>query len=168
MIKMRTKNEIEIPEGLNVSLDGSTIIVSGPKGKVSNILPSAVKLEGKKIILAQASKEMMNTSFALINSSFKGVQEGYKRKMKMIFAHFPMTVEVKGKIIHIKNFLGEKMPRVAKIVGDTQIKPEKEFVTISGPDKHEVGQTIANIKTATRIKNKDPRTFQDGLYEVND
>lgn len=165
---MRTKNIIEIPEGINASLNGLTVTISGPKGKVVQLLPLSTKIEGKKIMLAPASKEITNTAYALINSAFKGVKEGYTKKMKMIFAHFPMTLEIKGKSINIKNFLGEKMPRVANIVGDTQVKPEKESVTLSGPDKHDVGQTMANIKTATKIKQKDPRTFQDGLYEISE
>jgi len=165
---MRTKNEIEIPEGITASLEGNVILISGAKGKVKNQLPSAVKIEGNKIIVSNDSKEMTNTTSALIRASILGVKEGYLKKLKMIFAHFPMTLEVKGKEIYIKNFLGEKVPRVADIVGETVVKPEKEFLTVSGPDKSAVGQTVANIKTATKIKNKDPRTFQDGLYEVNE
>jgi len=165
---MRIKSEIEIPDGISVSTNGDEISISGPKGKVITLLPMAVKLDGKKVIIPMSSKEMMNTAAALMKSAIKGVQEGYKIKLKMIFAHFPMTVEIKGKEIYIKNFLGEKVPRVADIVGDTVVKPEKEFVTISGPDKHAVGQTVANIRIATKIKNKDPRTFQDGLYEIEE
>jgi len=165
---MRIKTEIEIPAGLNVSLNGIEVTISGPKGKVTKYLPSAVKVEGNKVIISKVSKEVMNTTIATIKSIFKGVQDGYTRKMKIIFAHFPMTVEVKGKEVYVKNFLGEKVPRVADIVGATLVKPEKEFVVISGPDKHAVGQTIANIKIATKIRNKDPRTFQDGLYEIEE
>jgi len=165
---MKVKTEIEIPDGINASLNGDEISISGPKGKVSRKLPSTVKLEGKKIMLVNNSKEKVNATAAIIKSLFKGVQEGFAKKMKIIFAHFPMTVEIKGKEIYIKNFLGEKVSRVADIVGDTVVKSEKEFVKISGPDKYAVGQTVANIKTATHIRNKDPRTFQDGLYEVDE
>jgi large subunit ribosomal protein L6 len=165
---MKIKNEIDIPDGVNASIAADSLTISGAKGKIVNKLPSAIKIEGKKIILSTDSKERVNTTSALIKSAFKGALEGYSRKMKMIFAHFPMTVEVKGKEVYIKNFLGEKVPRVADIVGDSVVKPEKEFVTISGPDKHAVGQTVANIKIATKIKDKDPRTFQDGLYEIQE
>ncbi|MEM2974108.1 MAG: 50S ribosomal protein L6 [Candidatus Micrarchaeia archaeon] len=165
---MKAKNEIEIPEGLNISIESNSITISGPKGKVTKMLPSTVKLEGRKIMISSDSTERMNTTLALIKSAMKGVQEGYSKKMKIVFAHFPITIEVKGKEIYIKNFLGEKVPRVASIVGDTTVKPEKEFITLIGPDAYALGQTIANIKTATKIRQKDPRVFQDGLYEISE
>ena len=62
--------------------------------------------------------------------------------------------------------MGEKTPRIAELVGDTTIKVDKDIVIISGPDAYSVGQTVANIKSATKIRYKDPRVFQDGIYEI--
>jgi large subunit ribosomal protein L6 len=39
-------------------------------------------------------------------------------------------------------------------------------VIVEGVDKYEVGQTAWNIEKATRIKRRDPRVFQDGIYRV--
>jgi large subunit ribosomal protein L6 len=41
-----------------------------------------------------------------------------------------------------------------------------EFVILSGVDVEQVGQSAANIERATRIRNYDPRVFQDGIYLV--
>jgi large subunit ribosomal protein L6 len=87
--------------------------------------------------------------------------------MKIVYAHFPMTVKVKGNLINIDNFLGERSPRVAKIMGDVKVSVKGEDVTITGINKEDVGQTMANIEQATKIKRRDPRVFQDGIYLVD-
>ena len=66
----------------------------------------------------------------------------------------------------IKNFLGEKQPRKTRIVGNTKLEVKGQEVTVSGCDKDAIGATIANLRTATKIKDKDPRVFQDGLYVI--
>ena len=68
----------------------------------------------------------------------------------------------------IDNFLGERSPRKAKIIGDdVKVSVKGEDVTITGINKEHVGQTMANIEQATKIKGRDPRIFQDGIYLVD-
>jgi large subunit ribosomal protein L6 len=86
--------------------------------------------------------------------------------MKIVYAHFPMTVKADGSKVTIENFLGERHPRTAKILGDTQVQIKGDEVIVSGINKEEVGQTMANIEQATKIKGRDPRVFQDGIYLV--
>jgi len=88
--------------------------------------------------------------------------------MKIVYAHFPMTVKAtqsQNKVI-IENFLGERYPRTAKIIGHSQVEIQGDEVIITGINKEEVGQTMANIEQATKIKGRDPRVFQDGIYLV--
>lgn len=164
---MRKMPKLTLPDGVNAKIEIDSITVSGPKGTVKKHLPPViVKVEGKELTIAGPDKTELNTATALIYSAVKGVTEGFNRKMQLVYAHFPITIEVKGKEIYLKNFLGEKIPRVASIIGDTQVKVEKDIVTLSGSDSYAVGQTAANIRTATHIKARDPRVFQDGIYEV--
>ncbi|MEM3455320.1 MAG: 50S ribosomal protein L6 [Candidatus Micrarchaeia archaeon] len=157
---------IEIPSGLDVEIGNDSFTVSGPKGKVSyKYRDVSISKDSGKIKISGESKALVNTTQALMKSAFKGVTEGYTIKLQMVYAHFPFTIEQKGSEILIKNFLGEKSPRKANIVGDTKLKVEKEFIILTGPDKYAVGQTAANLKNATYIKEKDPRVFQDGIYD---
>ena len=71
-----------------------------------------------------------------------------------------------GSEVQISNFLGEKRPRRAKIVGSTQVEIKGDVLLVNGPDIEAVGQTAANVEQATKIKNYDPRVFQDGIYIV--
>jgi len=157
---------VEIPNGVNVAIDKNSFTVSGSKGKVTcKFKDVSMSLDSGKVKISGEEKVQVNTTQALLKSAIKGVTEGYTLRLQMIYAHFPFTLEQKGSLIYIKNFLGEKKPREAKIVGDTKMKVEKEFIVLSGPDKHAVGQTAANLKSATRIREKDPRVFQDGIYD---
>jgi large subunit ribosomal protein L6 len=157
---------VEIPNGVNVALNKDSFTVSGSNGKVTyKFKDVSLSLDSGRVKISGEEKVQVNTTQALLKSAIKGVMEGYTMKLQMVYAHFPFTLEQKGSVIYIKNFLGEKKPREAKIVGDTKIKVEKEFIILSGPDKYAVGQTAANLKSATRIKDKDPRVFQDGIYD---
>jgi len=75
-------------------------------------------------------------------------------------------VNVEGNKVKIENFIGEEKPRAAEIVGDAEVEINGEEMEVKGPSKEDVGQTAANIEQATKAKNRDPRTFQDGVYIV--
>jgi large subunit ribosomal protein L6 len=159
---------IDIPEGVDVRVEGRTVIAKGPAGEVHKIFnkEAFVKVSGKKAEVSAKDKMMTNTVEAILRCMVLGAKTGYRHNMKLIYAHFPITIEIKGKDIAVKNFLGEKQARKTHLVGNTKVEAKGQSVTISGPDKEAVGQTIANLRTAMRIRDKDPRVFQDGIYDA--
>lgn len=160
---------IGIPDGVKVSAQQGVVKCTGPKGEIVKAFkPKDLKIivEGQKITVSSPDRSMANTVEAHLKNMFRGAKDGYVHKLKAIYSHFPLTLEVKGKEILIKNFIGEKQPRKAKVVGSTKVEPKGQEVTVSGPSKEDVGQTIANLKTATKIRKRDSRVFQDGLYLV--
>ena len=106
----------------------------------------------------------MHAARSLIRNICEGLIEGYTIKMKVVFAHFPITVKVEGKTILIENFQGERAPRTTKVVGNTKVSPKGEDVIITGEVWTDVTQTAANIELKTKVKNKDHRVFLDGIY----
>ena len=78
-----------------------------------------------------------------------------------------MTAKVEGQEVKISNFAGEKFDRISKIVGDVQIEIKGEEITVTGINKEDVGQTAANLELATKLRGKDIRRFQDGIYLVS-
>lgn len=160
-----------IPEGVSVSLENNLLIISGQKGNLSKKIPSNLSLKidhtNKKIEL-NGQIAIVNTFISHINNMFKGCLEGFSKKMKIVYAHFPISLTIKGNIIEIKNFLGEKNPRYAKIVGQTKVETKGQEVFISGPSKEDVSQTAANIFQTVKITKYDTRVFQDGIYPIDD
>ena len=88
----------------------------------------------------------------------------FKYTMKIFYSHFPMSVSVKDNEVHVRNFLGEKGARIAKIAGNTEMKVEKDIISLVGINLEDVGQTAANIERTCKLSKKDKRVFQDGIY----
>ncbi|MCQ8904698.1 MAG: 50S ribosomal protein L6 [Methanothermobacter sp.] len=168
------REEIPIPDGVDVTIDGG-VTVRGPKGELSrkfNHSEISMAVEDDKVVLEvkfpkKKDKAMIGTVRAHISNMITGVTEGFRYRMKIVYAHFPMSVKVAGDKVVIENFLGERHPRTARIVGDTKVQVKGDEVEITGINKEHVGQTMANIEQATRIKGRDPRVFQDGIYLVS-
>jgi large subunit ribosomal protein L6 len=156
-----------MPQGVAVQLSGNKVSLKGPKGAVEKEFSPLVNISvSGNEIRVEGGKMHVNTTESLLATMAKGVTEGYKKELKLIYAHFPMSLEVKGHDVLIKNFLGEKMPRKSRLVGDTKLVSKGQSATLTGPDKEAIGQSLANLRTATRIKEKDGRVFQDGIYEI--
>jgi len=96
----------------------------------------------------------------------KGANNKVIYKLKLVFSHFPVSLEVNGKELMIKNFLGEKSMRRAKILDGVNVKVSGKDLTVEGIDIEKTSQTAANIEQAGKIKNKDRRVFQDGIYII--
>jgi large subunit ribosomal protein L6 len=175
-MKQEIIEKIEIPEGMEVSVEGRRVIVSSGDKKIEkgfDMKNIDVAVKGKEIIVGskKASKKegkMIGTIKAHINNMIKGVQEGFEYKLAIEFVHFPMNVEVdKGKKeIVIKNFLGEKKNRVGKMIDGAEIEIKGKEITVKSHDKEIAGQAAANLEKLTRVKGKDRRKFQDGIYMV--
>ena len=160
---------MELPEGITLTVEGSKLTAKGPKGEVTKGISkrAQVKVDGNKVEV-KAGKALKGTMESIIESMVEGVKEGHTKKLKVLYAHFPVSIEVKGQDITIKNFLGEREPRRTRLVGNTKVEVKGQNITVSGPDKEAVGQTIANLKTAMRIRDKDGRIFQDGIFDVEE
>lgn len=165
---------IEIPENIEVNLDGNLLIVKGPEGELKrefDLHNLEFKKENNKIIVGhkkatKRDKKMINTIRAHINNMIQGVTKKFEYTLKICHSHFPMNVEVKDKEVIIKNFLGERVPRKAKILEGVDVKIDKEIITVNSTNKELAGQTAANIEKSTRIRKKDRRIFQDGIYII--
>jgi large subunit ribosomal protein L6 len=93
-----------------------------------------------------------------------GVTKGYQYKLKIVFSHFPISVKLQDKSVLIENFTGERRPRRIKLIGSVKVKIEPDDIIVEGSNLEEVSQTAAYIEQATRVRNKDPRVFLDGIY----
>ncbi|UCD92457.1 MAG: 50S ribosomal protein L6, partial [Methanobacteriota archaeon] len=115
---------------------------------------------------SKADMALVGTITSHIRNMVKGVTEGFQYKMKIVYSHFPIKASVRGQEFVVENFLGERSPRIAKILGRTQVQVNGDEVTLTGPNVEDVGQSAANIEQVTMIKGYDPRVFQDGIYIV--
>lgn len=172
MRAIETITTVEIPEGVEGTLEGRTITIKGEKGLLTRDFshaPIRIRMEGKRVtVLASWPRKkeaaLVGTICSHIQNMIKGVTQGFTYKLKIVFSHFPITVEIKEKTLTIKNFTGERNPRKAKIMGDSKVTVKGDDIIIQGINLEDVSQTAANIQNATKIKSKDPRVFLDGIY----
>ena len=166
------QDEIIIPEGVKIKQNKHMLGFEGPLGKTfksfRNIPVNIEITEGKILLKAMGFRKrdyaILHTARSIIRNICEGLIEGYTIKMKIVFAHFPITVKVEGKKILIENFQGERAPRTTKSVGNTKVIPKGEDVILTGEVWTDITQTAANIELKTKVKNKDHRVFLDGIY----
>lgn len=165
---------VEVPEGTTVEVSGREVIVKKGENEVrKKFRTEAIQFEKKDnsvvFSCAETSKKynaIMNTFVSIVKNMIAGVDTGYVYKLKIVQAHFPITAQVKEDAVEVSNFTGEKKPRVAKIVGKTKVEIKGKDVTVTGISKEDAGQTAANIEKCAKVKNRDLRIFQDGIYLV--
>jgi large subunit ribosomal protein L6 len=171
--KDKNETELPVPENVSVKKQGHHVVVTGRKGTIIkdfHKLPALIDVSDRTITIRPAGKRkrdlaITNTAKSIINNMLTGVDKGFMYKLKIVFAHFPISVKVRGREIYVENFFGERSARISHIVGDaTKVNISGDDVIVKGPSLEEVSQTAANIESSTRVKGKDQRVFLDGLY----
>ncbi|KAI0205046.1 ribosomal protein L6 [Astrocystis sublimbata] len=179
---IHTQETLEIPEGVSVSIKSRKVTVEGPRGKLHKDLSHlAVNFShpAKNIIgieIHHGSRKnvaTLRTVRTLINNLVVGVTKGYKYKMRYVYAHFPINVNLdkNGETglweVEIRNFVGEKLVRrvVMQPGVDVEVsKAQKDELLILGNSLEAVSQSAADIQQICRVRNKDIRKFLDGIY----
>ena len=146
--------------------------VIGKLGKISRVFNSPniqIKIESGTVCLrgknvSKKDKAILNTYKAHLKNMFYGVENGYIYKLKICSSHFPMTASVENNQFVVKNFLGETTPRNIDVKEDVNIKIEGSDIIVESANKELAGQTAASIEKLCKIKGRDKRIFQDGIW----
>jgi len=129
-------------------------------------IPNKIKVEIDKNT-TKKEKKNIGAYNAHIKNMIKGLKEPYNYVLKICSGHFPMNVSVSNDEFIVKNFLGEKTPRVLKLKKKVKVKVEGDQVIVESADKELAGQTAAAIEKLCKITNRDPRIFQDGIWIIS-
>ncbi|XP_057527763.1 60S ribosomal protein L9-like [Amaranthus tricolor] len=182
MKQVLSSDQMEIPEGIDIKIDAKIIEVSGPRGTLTRNFKHlnldfqlTTDEEGKKILKidswfgSRKTSAAIRTAISHIENLITGVTKGYRYKMRMVYAHFPINASITNgnKGIEIRNFLGEKRVRkVDMLEGVTIVRSEKvkDELVLDGNDIELVSRSAALINQKCHVKNKDIRKFLDGIY----
>lgn len=108
----------------------------------------------------------LRTVRTLIHNLIIGVTKGYKYKMRYVYAHFPINVNVEkngetgNNEVEIRNFIGEKLVRRVVMRPGVEVeisKAQKDELVLSGISLEDVSQSAADIQQICRVRNKDIR-----------
>jgi large subunit ribosomal protein L6 len=143
---------ITVPSGVDVSLEGRTISVKGPKGTLQRTLPAAITVEqdGDTLTVSRPnddnqSKALHGLTRTLVNNMVIGVTEGFTKQLEIHGVGY--RAEAKGPGALRLNLGFSHAVDVSAPEGITFEVPQQTQVVVSGIDKEVVGQVAANIRS---------------------
>ncbi|MEK6958208.1 MAG: 50S ribosomal protein L6 [archaeon] len=165
-------SKVGIPEGVKVDMKGNDLKVSASGKENARNFKSTnfvFKKNGSEIeVWSKSTRRNVvaeaNAVASHIRNLITGLNKDYVYRLEVVYSHFPMNVAVKGNYVEINNLSGGKFPRRANIIGSTKVEIKGKDITVKGQNKEHTGQTAANLEQATRIRGRDVRIFQDGIY----
>ncbi|KAK4250475.1 ribosomal protein L6, alpha-beta domain-containing protein [Corynascus novoguineensis] len=179
---IHSEETLQVPENVKVSIKSRLVTVEGPRGKLTKDLSHiAVSFSSpKKNVIGieihhgvRKNVAALRTVRTIINNLIIGVTKGFKYKMRYVYAHFPINVNLEQNKetgnweVEIRNFIGEKIVRRVVMQPGVEVeisKAQKDELILSGNSLEAVSQSAADIQQICRVRNKDIRKFLDGLY----
>jgi large subunit ribosomal protein L6 len=160
------KKPIPVPTGVKytVSQDGNTVLVEGPKGKVSAMLPGGIKLvqkDGNLIAERQNDKQAAfhGLARALVFNAVAGVTTGWTKDLDIVGIGYRAEMKGKNTVVFTLGFSHPiEFPLPTGI--EVAIDPKQTHLTISGVDRQKVGQVAADMRSLRKpdpYKNKGVR-----------
>lgn len=150
------KKPILIPEGVKVEFDEKVVTVEGHLGNLQINLPQGIKAQISKDQLSVTRKDdskkvksLHGTVQRNIANAIAGVSQGWNRKLELVGTGYRARVEGKNLVLSVGFSHTVQIPSPQAINFDVQ----ENIITVSGPDKHIVGQTAANIR---RVRPPEP------------
>src|SRR6202049_1979650 len=145
------KKPIPIPKGVTVKVEGNTVAVQGPKGKLDTALPAGITVQQKDGIIVAVREDdsqaaLHGVARALVNNSVEGVTKGWTRELEIVGIGYRAELKGKGTVVFT---LGYSHPiEVPLPTGITvAIDPKQTKLTVSGIDRQKVGQVSADMRS---------------------
>jgi large subunit ribosomal protein L6 len=164
------KKPIPLPTGVKYTVQGNTVLVEGPKGKLTALLPSGITLEKKDgTLLAVREKEELaalhGLTRALVSNAVEGVTKGWTKELDIVGIGYRAELKGKGTVVFTLGFSHPiEFPLPTGI--DVAIDPKQTRLTISGIDRQKVGQVAADMRSLRKpdpYKNKGVRYVGERL-----
>jgi large subunit ribosomal protein L6 len=142
------RKPIPLPQGVKVELGADTVVVQGPKGRLSVRVPQGIRFEqkdGQLVAVRQNDqfKAAHGLARALVANAVQGVTVGFKKELDIIGIGYRADLQGRSLVLS----LGFSHPVVFPIPEGVQIAVEKNtHLVVSGADKALVGQVAANLR----------------------
>lgn len=141
---------VPIPKGVDVTVNGESVVVKGPKGALTQPLPGSVTLtqnDGELQCLtagdAPGAVAMTGTVRSIINNMVRGVSEGFEKRLNLVGVGY--RAQMQGNALNLS--LGFSHPVNFKVPeGITIETPSQTEIIVRGVDKQKVGQVAAKIR----------------------
>jgi large subunit ribosomal protein L6 len=164
------KKPIPLPAGVKYKVEGNTVLVEGPKGKVSALIAEGISLETVGAELHVNRDNDSRAAFhgltrALVFNAVQGVTKGWVKELDIVGIGYRAELKGKGTVVFT---LGYSHPiEVPLPTGiEVAIDPKQTHLTITGIDRQKVGQVAADMRSLRKpdpYKNKGVRYSDEKL-----
>ena len=164
------KKPIPLPTGVKYVVTGNTVVVEGPKGTVSALLPTGITLVEKPgELLAERQNDSQaavhGLARALVFNAVEGVTNGWKKELDVVGIGYRVEMKGKGMVVFTLGYSHPiEFPLPSGI--EVAIDPKQTHVTVSGIDRQKVGQVAADMRSLRKpdpYKNKGVRYSDEKL-----
>ena len=161
------KQPIPVPAGVDVTIEGRTVAVKGPKGSLSHTVAAPIEVsraEDGTIVVTRPNDENRNRALhglsrTLVANMITGVTEGYVKRLEISGVGY--RVQAKGSNLEFS--LGYSHPIVVEPPEGISFKVESPTrFSVEGIDKQKVGEVAANIR---KLRKPDPYKAKGVKYE---
>src|SRR6201998_352058 len=144
------KKPIALPKGVTVKIEGNTVLVQGPKGKLDTTVPRGIRVEKQNAHIValrenDSQAALHGLTRALVNNAVEGVTKGWTRELEIVGIGY--RAEMKGKLTVVFN-LGYSHPIEYPLPTgvDAAVDPKQTKISLSGIDRQQVGQVAAEMR----------------------
>jgi large subunit ribosomal protein L6 len=143
------KKPIAIPKGVTVKIEGNTVLVQGPKGKLDTALPAGIKVEQKdgNIVAIRENDSQAavhGLARALVNNAVEGVTKGWIRDLEIVGIGY--RAEMKGKTVVFSLGYSHPIEYPLPTGVDAVVDPKQTKISLTGIDRQKVGQVAAEMR----------------------
>src|SRR5215470_14192123 len=164
------KKPIVLPKGVTVKIDGNTVAVQGPKGKLDTMVPRGIKVEqqdGHIVALRENDSQaaLHGLTRALVNNAVEGVTRGWTRELEIVGIGYRAEMKGKGTVVFTLGYshpIEYPLPTGIEVA----IDPKLTHLTVSGIDRQKVGFVAAEMRALRPpdpYKNKGVRYTNERL-----
>ncbi len=147
------KLPIEIPEKVEIKIEGNRLTAKGPKGQLTREFSPllSVQQEDNQIVVKRKSDQRQERALhgltrSLINGMVEGVTKGFEKKLTMVGVGY--NAKLKGKDLELE--VGYSHPVLIKAPAAIEFEVEKTNITVKGIDKQQVGEIAAKIRAVRK------------------
>ena len=164
------RQPIPLPAGVKYTVQGNTVLVEGPKGKLSALISPGIKLETKDGAIIASRENDSQAAFhgltrALVFNAVHGVTQGWTKELDIVGIGYRAELKGKNSVVFTLGYSHQtEFPLPAGITAT--VDPRQTRVTISGIDRQKVGQVAADMRSLRKpdpYKNKGVRYVDEKL-----
>jgi large subunit ribosomal protein L6 len=145
------RKPIPLPKGVTVKIEGSTVAVAGPKGKLDTQLPAGIRVEQQDGTLVAVRENDSQAAVhglarALVNNAVEGVTKGWTKELEIVGIGYRAELKGKGTVVFSLGYshpIEYPLPTGIEVAVD----PKQTKLSVSGIDRQKVGQVSAEMRS---------------------